>query len=77
MSDTLTYRLPNGGRYWHLLRGDSRTALCGYTPASPTGTRMHPRGYWATLPQAAHGGQTCPRCQRERDKTARGEEAPP
>lgn len=64
MGDIVRYRRANGGVLWHVLVGENDTALCGYRPASPTTSRMHPRGRWDTLPQQTPGARTCSRCMR-------------
>ena len=55
---SVTYRQANGGSLWHMLRGESARAVCGFAPASDH------HSYWATLPQARPGARVCPRCQQ-------------
>ena len=39
---------PNGGHNQHAIRGDSSTAICGYSPSSPKGHIFY-RGCWAFI----------------------------
>jgi hypothetical protein len=62
----MTYRMPKGGHYWHLVEPCHSAALCGHVPAIVRRARLSWREVWLYQHRSTPSVDiTCPRCLQQ------------